>query len=322
MWFIVLENVGEVALLDDGAALLELLRDLYVLGFVLSPLPPGELPGAFLKLQVLELLLLGGWAARSRIVIALERRWIRRWLGMAKPIEYPALLPKRMADVLEPNDEVPDYLIMPGRFFPLPGARPDDRGVVLAGYYEYGLWDDPVIRGSLAKVKGAKSDWRVMARKGDLLSLLRSDRRDPFYEKDVPIESIERDVRERVAVRSIDGTASTICRFGEPGAVGGPGHQLLFRPGLGVTMFTARELWRLQGAEKGASDARFDSFVTANPTSSYEDLAGAAGDAIAASWAAAVINRSVDRSVRLVGAAQRRLAAWARERAAASRPSP
>ena len=171
-------------------------------------------------------------------------------------------------------------------------------------------------------MKGAKSDWRVMARKGDLLSLLRSDRRDPFYEKDVPIESIERDVRERVAVRSIDGTASTICRFGEPGAVGGPGHQLLFRPGLGVTMFTARELWRLQGAEKGASDARFDSFVTANPTSSYEDLAGAAGDAIAAPWAAAVINRSVDRSVLLVGAAQRRLAAWARERASASRPSP
>ena len=54
VWFIVLENVGEVALLDDGAALLELLRDLYVLGFVLSPLPPGELPGAFLELQVLE----------------------------------------------------------------------------------------------------------------------------------------------------------------------------------------------------------------------------------------------------------------------------
>ena len=101
---------------------------------------------------------------------------------------------------------------------------------MLAGYYEYGLWDDPAIRGSLVKVKGAKSDWRVMARKGDLLSLLRSDRRDPFYEKDVPIESTERNVRERVAVRSIDGTASTICRFGEPGAVGAPGHQLLFPP--------------------------------------------------------------------------------------------
>ena len=48
VWFVVLEIAGEVALLDDGAALLALLRDLYVLGFVLSPLPPGELPGAFL----------------------------------------------------------------------------------------------------------------------------------------------------------------------------------------------------------------------------------------------------------------------------------
>ena len=54
--------------------MIELLRDLYPIEFVLSPLPPGGV----LDLQVIEAHLLGGWAVRSRIVIALERRWIRR----------------------------------------------------------------------------------------------------------------------------------------------------------------------------------------------------------------------------------------------------
>ena len=80
---------------------------------------------------------------------------------MAEPIEYPTLLPKRMADVLETNGMVPDYVIMPGRFFLLPGARPDDRGVVLAGYYEYGIPGDPVIRGSLVTRQGEGREERV-----------------------------------------------------------------------------------------------------------------------------------------------------------------
>ena len=109
--FVVIENVGEVALLDSGAALLEFLRDLYLLGLVLSPLPPG----GFLDLKVLEAHLLGAWAVRSRVVIALERRWIRRWLGAAEEIEYPTVIPARLSDILEPNEDVPLYLIMPGR---------------------------------------------------------------------------------------------------------------------------------------------------------------------------------------------------------------
>ena len=315
VWFVVLENVGEVAVLESGAALLELLRDLYSIGFVLSPLPPGGV----LDLQVLEAHMLGGWAVRSRIVIALERRWIRRWLGDSKPIEYPVVAPARMSEVLEVNEEVPLHLVMPGRFYPIPGAKPDERGVVLAGFYEYGAIDDAVVRGSLVRVRGSKSSWRVMTKRETSIDLLKSDRRDPVHEKNIPLVDVIKHVRERVPVRSENGRATTICRFGEPGAVGGPGHQLVFRPGLGVTMLTARELWRLQGAGREDADERYDKFVELNPTASYEDLAGAAGDAIAAPWADAVIARATDRSVRLVLAAQRRLAAWARTRTAAGK---
>ena len=315
VWFVVLENVGEVAVLESGSALLELLRDLYSIGFVLSPLPPGGV----LDLQVLEAHMLGGWAVRSRIVIALERRWIRRWLGDSKPIEYPVVAPARMSEVLEDNEEVPLHLVMPGRFYPIPGAKPDERGVVLAGFYEYGAIDDAVVRGSLVRVRGSKSSWRVMTKRETSIDLLKSDRRDPVHEKNIPLVDVIKHVRERVPVRSENGRATTICRFGEPGAVGGPGHQLVFRPGLGVTMLTARELWRLQGAGREDADERYDKFVELNPTASYEDLAGAAGDAIAAPWADAVIARATDRSVRLVLAAQRRLAAWARTRTAAGK---
>ena len=43
-------------------------------------------------------------------------------------------------------------LIMPGRFSPLSGTSPDENGVILAGYQEYGGVDDPIIRGSLVKL--------------------------------------------------------------------------------------------------------------------------------------------------------------------------
>ena len=294
-----------MAVLDSGAALLELLRDLHSIGFVLSPLPPGRV----LDLQVLEAHMLGGWAVRSCIVIALERRWIRRWLGDSNPIEYPVVAPARMSEVLEANEEVPLKLVMPGRFYPIPGAKTDDRGLALADFYEYGALDDVVVRGSLVRVRGSKSNWRVMAKRESSVDLLKSDRRDPVHKKNVPLADVLRHVRERVPVRGESGRATTICRFWEPGAVGGPSHQLVLQPGLGVPMLTARELWRLQGAGREDADKRYDKFVELNPTASYENLAGAAGDAIAAPWADAVIARAADRSVRLVIAAQRRLAA-------------
>ena len=131
----------------------------------------------------------------------------------------------------------------------------------------------------------ADASWRVMALRSSDVDLLKSDRRDPVYERRLPLADITRNVRERVAVRSADGIGTTICRFGEPGTVGGPGHQLVFRPGLGVAMPTSRELWRMQGSSREVADARYDLFVDTNPTASYEDLAGAASDAIAGPWA-------------------------------------
>ena len=190
-----------------------------------------------------------------------------------------------------------------------------------AGFYEYGALDDDAVRGSLVRVRGSKSNWRVMAKHVSSVDLLKSDRRDPVHEKNVPLADVLRHVRERVPVRSESGRATTICRFGEPGVVGGPGHQLVFRPGLGVTVLTARELWRLQSAGREDADERYDKFVELNPTASYEDLAGAAGDAIAAPWADAVIARATDRSVRLILAAQWRLAAWARALPAVAKAS-
>ena len=191
VWFVVLGNVGEVAVLDSGAALLELLRDLYSLDFVLSPLPPG---GA-LDLQVPEARMLGGWAVRSRMVIALERPWIRRWLGDSKPIEYPVVAPARISEVLEANEEVPLNLVMLGRFYPIPGAKPDGRGVAPAGFYEYGALDDVVVRGSLVRVRGSKSNWCVMAKRENSVDLLKSDRRDPVHEKNVPLADVLRHIR-------------------------------------------------------------------------------------------------------------------------------
>ena len=81
----------------------------------------------------------------------------------------------------------------------------------------------------------------------------------------------------------------------------------------------------MQGTSREVADARYDLFVDTNPTAAYEDLAGAAGDAIAGPWADAVISRTADKSVRLVLAAQRRLAAWARslsESGSLQRPGP
>ena len=55
--------------------------------------------------------------------------------------------------------------------------------------------------------------------------------------------------------------ASIITRFGEPGLVSGPGHQLVLRE-IGVAWFTARKLSRLQNVDIAEADARFDAFVS------------------------------------------------------------
>ena len=306
VWAVLIENVEGVLTVDDGEALVTLLKGLYVLGFALTPRPVGGLR----NIQVVEAHLLGGRAVRPRVCIYLEKRWIIRTLGHASRIEYQQVVPKAISEVLEADELVHPSLIMPGRFYPLSGAKPDERGCVLAGYQEYGGEDDPVIRGSLVKLAGSDDEFRVMLVRGGTLDVMKNSNANPDREDRVPVSKVSRHLRERRRVNHPDGGASIITRFGEPGLVGGPGHQLVLR-GVGVTWFTARELWRLQGNDIAETDARYDEFVRLHPSASYEVLAGAAGDAIAACWAKAVAERSTDRCARAVVAAARIIAKWA-----------
>ena len=149
--------------------------------------------------------------------------------------------------------------------------------------------------------------------RGSVYDLMKATRDDPIYRKGVTASAIALHLRERRRVNHPDGGAGIITKFGEPGLVGGPGHQLVLRE-IGVTWLTARELWRLQGGSVAEQDARFDAFVKANPLASYEDLAGAAGDAIASVWADAAAARSSTRCALLVAFARKFVASWVTER--------
>ena len=202
------------------------------------------------------------------------------------------------------------WLIVPGRFTPLPGTKLDDRGIKLAGYIDYGGPDDPVVRGSLVRLDDSESiPWRVMRVRGFQYDLMKADRDDPVYRKGVEPSSISFHLRERRRVNHPDGGAGIITKFGEPGLVGGPGHQLVLRS-IGVSWLTARELWRLQGGSVAEQDARFDAFIKVNPSASYEDLAGAAGDSIATVWADAAAKRSVRRCALVVEFARKFVSSW------------
>jgi hypothetical protein len=251
----------------------------------------------------------------------LEKRWIVRWLGHAPPIIYPKAVPSSLCEILEPDGNVPAWLVVPGMFTPLLDTKPDERGSKLAGYIEYGGVDDPAIRGSLVRVFGSEASWRMMAVQGNELKRLKSDRDNPEYRKDVAAALVSKHLRERRRVNHPDdGGAGIITKFGEPGLVGGPGYQLVLRE-LGVTWQTTRELWRLQGGSIEEQDARFDAFVLANPTAGYGDLAGAAGDSIASVWSDAAATRSSKRCAMLVMFARRFIASWVAERWRSSRPS-
>ena len=89
----------------------------------------------------------------------------------------------------------------------------------------------------------------------------------------------------------IDSVGLTINRFGEP--FEGPAHMLVFRPGLGVTSFTDLECWRLQGGP--SADVHYHKYVAVNPNASYEDLCGAAGDAMSFVFTELVAERTTRR---------------------------
>ena len=317
VWAVIVENVEGVTTVSDGEALLRLLRKLYELGFTLTPRPANSV----LNIQVVEARFLGGRAVRPRIMIYLEKRWIVRWLGHASTIEYPQTAPRPLAEAMEADNMVSPELIMPGRFYPLSGTKVDDRGCKLAGYIEYGGVNDPVVRGSLVMIVGAEAEYRVMVVRGNCYDLLRNSRDTPTRLYLVAASNIRRHLRERRRVNHPDGGASIITRFGEPGLVGGPGHQLVLRK-CGVTWFTARELWRLQHGDVAEADARFDAFVKLHPSASYEDLAGVAGDAIASVWADAAAFRSSSRCAMVTVAAMKRIAKWAEAQLLARRDGP
>ena len=310
VWAVIVENVAGVAWVDDGEALVMMLKSLYVLGLALTPRPIGGVK----NIQVVCARELGGRAVRPRLMGYLEKRWMIRWLGHAPLIEYPKAVPSALHEILEPDESVPVWLIVPGRFTPFSGTKLDERGIKLAGYIDYGGPDDPVVRGSLVRLDdSATVVWRVMLIRGPTYDLMKATREDPIYRKGVTASTITLHLRERRRVNHVDGGAGIITKFGEPGLVGGPGHQLVLRE-IGVTWLTARELWRLQGGSVAEQDARFDAFVKANPLASYEDLAGAAGDAIASVWADAAADRSSTRCALLVAFARKFVASWVTER--------
>ena len=241
VWSVIVANVAGVAWVDDGEALVVMLKGFYELGLTLTPRPEGGVK----NIQVVCARALGGRAVRPRLMGYLEKRWMVHWLGHALPIECPKALPSALSEILEPDEAVALCLIVPDRFTPLPGTKLDDRGIKLAGHIDYGGPEDPVVRGSLVRLDDSESNsWRVMRVRGFQYDLMKADRDDPVYRKGVEPSSISMHLRERRRVNHPDGGAGIITKFGEPGLVGGSGHLLVLR-GIGVSWLTARELWRL-----------------------------------------------------------------------------
>jgi hypothetical protein len=73
-----------------------------------------------------------------------------------------------------------------------------------------------------------------------------------------------------------------------------------------VTTFTGLELWRLQGA----TDKQYRAFIKANPLAGYVEIAGAAGDAVSATYAKLVAKRTVQRALHFLRAIGRRRRSW------------
>ena len=310
VWMVNLENVPSVTSVCDGEGFKQMLRGFYEQGYQLTP-RLGTVSDPPSMLQTIQAAKLGGVSTRARVVPRLEPRWVIKLIGHAEPVVYPTnLLPVFIADILEAPENVDPALIMPGRFSPLSGTCPDDNGIVLAGYLEYGGADDPVIRGSLVKLAWSPDPWRVQRMRGSTLDLMRNDRRRPDKLDKVPMSEVRTHLRERRRVNHHSGKASTICKFGEAGLVGGPGHQLILRPCVGVTWFTARELWRLMGDAK-LQDARYDEFQSQNPSASYDDLASVPGDAVAQCVADEVLRTNVHRCALIVNASKELVARWA-----------
>ena len=276
--------MDQAALLHDGAALQALDDDLSG-EWSRSP----RLVDSHLGVELVDAADYGCCALRLRLALHYEPDWMLRLLGPCPPLTAPSCVRGRLVDIMEPSGDIPDYLCVPGRFFPLTAAHPDSLGIVVAGYHEYRHTSDPFVRGSLVSLPDVAEAWRVMVIYDGVADLLFTDRRAPTYRKRVNLVGVGAShIRERRRVLHRNSIATTINKFGEP--FEGPAHFLLHDPERGVRTPSSRELWRLQGGL--AADQYFNAFVAANPVASYEVLAGAAGDAIAQVYATAVAERT------------------------------
>ena len=129
--------------------------------------------------------------------------------------------------------------------------------------------------------------------------LLKDDRLNPIRRTSL-CSAVARSLPQRLQVWHPEGVASAIARRGEPPQLSA--HQLVLCPSLGpsaVTTFTGLELWRLYSA-----------FVKENPLAGYAEIAGGAGDAVSATYAKLVAERTVQRALNFLRAVGRRRRSW------------
>ena len=306
--FAAVEMVVPAAILHDGEAVDRVDAQMKRLAG-LERLPRIELhpKGA----GILDTAVHGGLAVRPRLVLYYEHPIVPALIGPCPIIEPGSHRPRWLSDVFEDPSKVPQYCIPIGRFDPLPGTKPRLHTPRLAGYFDFGPY--PIRAGCLVRLTswftadGEEQDsWRVLGVKRGRMFLLKDDRLSPTR-RTVRCNAVARSLPQRLQVWHPEGVASAIARRGEPPQLSA--HQLVLRPSMGpaaVTTFTGLELWRLQGA----TDKQYCAFAKANPLAGYAEIAGAAGDAVSATYAKLVAKRTVQRALHFLRAIGRRRRSW------------
>ena len=237
-------------------------------------------------------------------------------VGPCPVIEPGPHRPRWLSDVFEDPSKVPQYCIPIGRFDPLPGTKPRLHAPRTAGYFDFDPY--PIRADCLVRLTSwftadgeEQGSWRVLDVEGRGMFLLKADRLNPTR-RTARCSAVSRPLPQRLRVWHPEGVASVIARRGEPPQLSA--HQLVLRPSTGpsaVTTFTGLELWRLQGA----TDLQYSAFIKANPLAGYTEIAGAAGDAVSATYAKLVAERTVQRALSFLRAVGRRRRSWLASRA-------
>ena len=112
VWCLDVENVYKVALLHGGAALRALDDDLTG-EWTRTP----RLVDSHLGVELVDAAEYGSCALRLRLALHYEADWMVRLLGECPPLTTPSCVRERLADILEPSADIPDYLCVPGASF-------------------------------------------------------------------------------------------------------------------------------------------------------------------------------------------------------------